>query len=178
PTRVAPAPPSPEARLQGAVRPPSRGPLLGIGTRGRGSEATAAPIWGISGEDYMNRCDPWPLNPAGGLLLGGKLENPRGIAQADEICAVPGLGFVEMGPGDLSLSLGSVKVMRDPYPPVMQAARDKVFAACRRNRIAFLEGCTPATIVERLDEGVRVIAGHNEEMARIGRGHQRREMTV
>ena len=93
----------------------------------------------------MNRCDPWPLNPNGELLLGVKLESPEGIAMADEICAVPGLGFAEMGPGDLSLSLGSVKLLRDPYPPVMQAARDKVLAACKRNGIAFLEGCTRRT---------------------------------
>src|SRR3984957_15714884 len=93
---VDPSLPSPEARLQGAVRPPSRGPLLGIGTRGRGSESTAAPIWGISGEEYMNRCDPWPLNPAGELLLGVKLESPEGIAMADEICAVPGVGVSEL----------------------------------------------------------------------------------
>ena len=167
---VDPSLPSPEARLRGEVRPPSRGPLLGIGTRGRGSETTAAPIWGVSGEEYMNRCDPWPLNPAGELLLGVKLESPEGIAMADEICAVPGLGFAEMGPGDLSLSLGSVKLLRDPYPPVMQAARDRVMAACRRNGIAFLEGCTRSNIAARLDEGVRVISGHDPEMARMGAG--------
>lgn len=176
---VDPALPSPEARLAGAVRP-LRGAdgKLGIGTRGRGSETTAAPVWGISAEEYMDRCDPWPLNPRGELLLGVKLESPEGIANADAICAVPGLGFAEMGPGDLSLSLGSVKLLRDPYPPVMQAARDKVFAACRRNRIAFLEGCTEANIVARLDEGVRVISGHSAQMARIGRAHQRRVMAV
>jgi len=126
----------------------------------------------------MARCDPWPLNPEGELLLGVKLESPEGIANADGICAVPGLGFAEMGPGDLSLSLGSVKLLRDPYPPVMQAARDKVLAACQRNRIAFLEGCSPGNIAARLDEGVRVIAGHSEETARIGRAHQRRSMPV
>ncbi len=72
-----------------------------------------------------------------------------------------------MGPGDLSLSLGSVKLLRDPYPPVMQAARDKVFAACRRNGIAFLEGCDPGELsLTRLDEGVRVIAGHSERGGR------------
>jgi 4-hydroxy-2-oxoheptanedioate aldolase len=170
--------PPPEARMEGAVRPVAAAGTLGIGTRGRGSEATAAPVWGVSGDEYMGLCDPWPLNPAGALLLGVKLESPEGIARADEICAVPGLGFAEMGPGDLSLSLGSVKLMRDPYPPAMQAARDKVFAACRRNGIAFLEGCRPENIVARLDEGVRVISGHSEEMARIGRAHQRRAMVV
>jgi len=176
---VDPGIPSPEARLAGAVRAP-RGAdgFLGIGTRGRGSENTAAPVWGVSAEEYMDRCDPWPLNPRGELLLGVKLESPEGIANADAICAVPGLGFAEMGPGDLSLSLGSVKLLRDPYPPVMQAARDKVLAACRRNGIAFLEGCDPGNIAGRLDEGVRVVAGHNEATARIGRAHQRRTLPV
>src|SRR3954466_14299600 len=36
---------------------------LGIGSRGRGSEPTAAPIWAVSQQDYFNRADPWPLNP-------------------------------------------------------------------------------------------------------------------
>jgi 4-hydroxy-2-oxoheptanedioate aldolase len=175
---VDPALPSPEARLAGATRPRAKDGLLGIGTRGRGSETTAAPVWGVSGDEYMDRCDPWPLNPRGELLLGVKLESPEGIANADAICAVPGLGFAEMGPGDLSLSLGSVKLLRDPYPPVMQAARDKVFAACRRNRIAFLEGCHEANIIQRLDEGVRVIAGHSELVARTGRAHQGRRIPV
>jgi 2-keto-3-deoxy-L-rhamnonate aldolase RhmA len=170
--------PSPEARLDGATRHTAASGTLGIGTRGRGSEGTGAPIWGVTGDEYMSLCDPWPLNPRGELLLGVKLESPEGIAQADAICAVPGLGFAEMGPGDLSLSLGSVKLLRDPYPPIMQAARDRVFAACLRNGIAFLEGCNEQNIIQRLDEGVRVISGHSEGMARIGRAHQRREMAV
>jgi 4-hydroxy-2-oxoheptanedioate aldolase len=58
----------------------------------------------------------------------------------------------------------------------MAEARERVFAACRRNKIAFLEGCSPENIVHRLDEGVRVIAGHNPETARIGRTHQKRTM--
>ncbi len=181
---VDPAIPSPERRMEGAVRPPRGGhtpegrPLLGIGTRGRGSESTAAPIWGLSGPEYMRRCDPWPLNPEGELLLGVKLESPEGIANADAICAVPGLGFAELGPGDLSLSLGHVEILRDPYPPIMQAARDKVLAACLRNGIAFLEGCNPGNIRERIDQGVRVVAGHNPETAAVGRAHQGRRMPV
>jgi 4-hydroxy-2-oxoheptanedioate aldolase len=148
---------------------------LGIGMRGRGSESTASSIWGISQQNYMQRCDPWPLNPEGELLLGVKLESPEGIAHCDAICAVPGLGFAEMGPGDLGLSLGYTTLRRDPYPPEMQEARDKVLGACRRNGIAFLEGGTPANIIERLDQGVRVIADHDEESARIGRAHQKRQ---
>src|SRR5256714_13481739 len=106
---------------------------LGLGTRGRGSESSAAPIWGISEAEYMQRCDPWPLNPEGELLLGVKLESPEGIANCEEILAVSGLGFAELGPGDLGLALGYLSVPRDPYPPAMKQARERVFPACREN---------------------------------------------
>ena len=174
---VDPALPSAVARLRGATGQATGGGL-GIGTRGRGSEATAAPIWGLSAEQYLERCDPWPLNPAGELLLGVKLESPEGVANCEQILAVPGLGFAELGPGDLGLALGYPAVPRDPYPPEMQEARDRVFAACRKNRVPFLETAGPESIVAKLDEGVRVIAGHREETARIGRAHQRRTMPV
>ena len=175
---VDPTLPSPLARLHGAAaaRSGHDGRLLGTGTRGRGSEPTAAPIWGIADEDYLRRCDPWPLNPAGELLLGVKLESPEGAAECESILAVPGLGFAEMGPGDLGLALGYVELRLDPYPPEMQEARDRILAACRRNRLAFLENASPANIAARLDEGVRIIAGHREDVARLGRAHQGRTM--
>ena len=93
---VDPAIPSPMARMAGAIRAKDGGidaagrKLLGIGTRGRGSETTAAPVWGLSTEEYLERCDPWPLNPKGELLLGVKLESPEGVANCEEILAVPG----------------------------------------------------------------------------------------
>ncbi len=178
PAGVDPALPSPLARMEGAHEPAPALGRLGRGTRGRGSEGTAAPIWGISPEEYMRRADPWPLNPEGELLLGVKLESPEGIAACEEILSVPGLGFAEMGPGDLGLALGYLTLQRDPYPPEMQRARDRVLAACRARGIAFLEGGNPGNIVARLDQGVRVIADHNEDSARIGRAHQRRSLPV
>ena len=174
---VDPAIPSPIARMHGAARAVSGGGL-GLGTRGRGSEATAAPVWGISQEEYLERCDPWPLNPEGELMLGVKLESPEGIAHCEAILAVPGLAFAELGPGDLGLALGYRAVPRDPYPPEMREARERVFAACRKNHVAFLETAAPESIVAKLDEGVRVIAGHRKETAVIGRAHQRRRMPV
>jgi 4-hydroxy-2-oxoheptanedioate aldolase len=171
--------PSPLDRLHGAAadRRPVAG-KLGIGTRGRGSEATAAAIWGISEPEYRERCDPWPLNPQGELLLGIKLESPEGVARCDEILAVPGIGFAEMGPGDLSLALGYLEMPRDNYPPEMREARERVFRVCRANGVAFLEIGTPVNIARKLDEGVRVIAGHSEEAARLGRARQHRTMPV
>lgn len=151
---------------------------LGIGSRGRGSEPTAAPIWGVDQSEYFERCEPWPLSPKGELLLGVKIESPPGVKNCEEILAVPGLGFAELGPGDLGLSLGYTTLQRRPYPPEMEAARAKVFAACRKNKLAFLEGQRPDTIVAALDEGVRVVAGHNPEVAKLGRAHQKRAMPV
>ena len=151
---------------------------LGIGSRGRGSEPTAAPVWGIDQQEYFARCEPWPLAPEGELLLGVKIESPPGVEYCDEILSMPGLGFAELGPGDLGLSLGYTTLQCRPYPPEMEAARAKVFAACQKNKLAFLEGATPENITQRLDEGVRVISGHNQEVARIGRAHQRRTMPV
>jgi 4-hydroxy-2-oxoheptanedioate aldolase len=169
--------PSPVLRMHGASRAAASG-RPGLGTRGRGSEMTAAGVWGLSPEEYMARCDPWPLNPRGELLLGVKLESPEGIANCEEIVAVPGLGFAEMGPGDLGLSLGYVTVPRDPYPREMRLARERVFAACRKHHVAFLETATPESIIARLNEGVRIIAGQSEETAIIGRAHQKRTMPV
>jgi 4-hydroxy-2-oxoheptanedioate aldolase len=175
---VSQAIPSPLERMRGAVRQTHNDGMLGIGTRGRGSEATAAPVWGLATQDYLERCDPWPLNPAGELLLGVKLESPEGIANCEAILAVPGLGFAELGPGDLSLALGYTAMPRGPYPPEMQEARERVFAACRRSGVPFLEACTPDNIIARLDEGARVIAGGNERTAIKGRAHQKRAMPV
>ncbi len=60
----------------------------------------------------------------------------------------------------------------------MHEARQRVLSACRKNGIAFLETCSPEDIAVRLDEGVRVVAGHREDTAIIGRAHQRRTMPV
>ena len=173
---VDPSLPTPLERMKGAAGRAKSG--LGVGTRGRGSEASAAAIWGVSEADYRELAAPWPLNPRGELLLGVKLESPEGIAHCEEILATPGLGFAELGPGDLSLALGYKEMPRDKYPPEMAEARERVLAACKKNGIAFLEIGTPDNIKTKIDQGVRVVAGHSEEAARIGRAYQGRAMPV
>ena len=126
----------------------------------------------------MERCDPWPLNPKGELLLGVKLESPEGVANCEEILAVPGLGFAEIGPGDLSLSLGYRTIPREPFPPEMQA---RATASWRPAATTASPSCRAAradNIIARIDEGVRVVAGHSEAAAIKGRAHQKRTMPV
>lgn len=151
---------------------------VGVGTRGRGSEPSAASVWGLSPDAYMECADPWPLNPNGELLLGVKIESPEGVSRVEQILSVPGIGFAEMGPGDLGLALGYKQVPRDPYPADMQEARQRVFRACQARGIAFLETCTPENVTRKIDEGVRVVAGHREDTATVGRAHTKRTMPV
>jgi 4-hydroxy-2-oxoheptanedioate aldolase len=126
----------------------------------------------------MDYADPWPLNPHGELLLGVKIESPEGVSNVEQILSVPGLGFAEMGPGDLGLCLGYKQVPRDPYPPEMQEARERVLQTCTAHGIAFLESCTPENVTRKIDEGVRVIAGQREDTAKVGRAYTRRVMPV
>ncbi len=147
------------------------------GKRGVGSEATATEIWGCSRDEYLDKADPWPLNPDGELLLGLKIENVKGVSMTEQCLKVPGIGFAEMGPGDLSMSLG-YKTRPNPLPTEMVEARERVKNACAVNGIAFLSGCTVDNIKESIDEGVRVVSSGKEDVAKIGREYSKRTMVV
>ncbi len=58
---------------------------------------TAAQIWGISQDEYLDKADAWPLNPNGELLLGVKLEDKYALANAEENLKVPGIGICRVG---------------------------------------------------------------------------------
>tara|TARA_Y100000588_G_C14200732_1_gene902374 strand:- start:746 stop:1627 length:882 start_codon:yes stop_codon:yes gene_type:complete len=149
------------------------GKHLSKGRRGSAGQYSAAPIWGISPTDYVEIADPWPLNPNGELLLGVKIENQTALANVETTLAVPGLAFAEWGPGDMSMSFGSTDIP-DPLSSELMAARQRVFTACRTNKIHFLEYASPTTVVDKIEEGIAVIAATDddgEETALIGRAH-------
>ena len=148
------------------------------GTRGTGSQPTSAPVWGVDPDTYVDKAEPWPLNPEGELLLGVKIETVRALSNCELSLAVPGLGFAEWGPGDLHMSFGIKRDPSKPMDPRLLEARERVKAACDANNLAFLEGATPEDITEKIDEGVRIIAGHREDTAEIGRAHSKRTMPV
>jgi 4-hydroxy-2-oxoheptanedioate aldolase len=147
---------------------------LSEGRRGAHGSPTAAQIWGISAEEYNQKADVWPLNPDGELLLGLKLEDKYALADAEANLEVPGIAFAEWGPGDMSLSLG----IRGPdaqQDPQMRAARNRIFAATRANKIFFLEGMSPENIIEKIKEGVRV-GPASQAATEIGRKFSKRAM--
>ncbi|HEX8969302.1 MAG TPA: aldolase/citrate lyase family protein [Chloroflexota bacterium] len=152
----------------------TRFPFKG-GRRGSGGQAQASEIWGVPMGEYLRVADPWPLNPAGELLLGLKIENTRALANADAVAAIPGVAFAEWGPGDMGMSLGFPDAHDPPYPAQMQAARTKVLAACKANKLAFLEMVTPENVIDQITAGVMIGAGRQAQAAaEIGRRHTRR----
>jgi len=147
---------------------------LGVGRMGNGAQGYAARMWGITATEYIQKADPWPLNPDGELFLGLKIENRRALARCEESLAIPGLAFAEWGPGDMGLSFGHLDRHDPPYPKEMIDARAKVLATCRNNKLAFLNSANAQNVVEMIDEGVRVLAAR-EEAAVIGRKHSGRK---
>lgn len=55
------------------------------GRRGVHEVPPASEIWGVSADEYLDKADPWPLKPKGELLLGAKLEDKYGLANAEEV---------------------------------------------------------------------------------------------
>ncbi len=152
---------------------------LDEGRRGRAGEGSAAPIWGLTIDEYFDKADPWPLNPNGELMLGLKIENRRALSNVELTTHVPGIAFAEWGPGDMSHSLGYRVLPRNPYPQDMLEARARVFAACKSAGIAFLDGRTVENVKQGIDEGVRISGGGPEgEVAKAGRAHTKRSMPV
>ena len=118
------------------------------------------------------------MNPVGELLLGLKIETLSGLNNCEEILSVPGIGFAEMGPGDMSMSM---KIKRVPGAPLDQRLKDastRVKKACDKNGVKFLETGTPKNIKEVIDSGARVIAGQSQKAAEIGRKYTKRKMKV
>ncbi len=74
----------------------------------RGDAATnAARYWGLSREEYYQRCDVWPLNPDGELVVVTMCESMEALGNLKEVLAeVPGIGVVLVGEADLTHDMG------------------------------------------------------------------------
>ena len=153
-----------------AVRFPAFG-----GRRGVHGNSTAARIWGITADEYGEKADAWPINPNGELLLGLKLEDKYALENADANSKVPGVAFAEWGPGDMAFSLGVKNPPGGAMPQAMQAARSRVLAATKANKIFFLNSVNADTVVDMIKEGV-MIGAANQKAAEAGRQFTKRTL--
>lgn len=175
---------------------------LAQGLRGSGSQGFASQIWGIPANEYLRKADVWPLNPEGEIMLGLKIEDSYALENAERSTSVPGIAFAEWGPGDMGMWLvglpqgrggggggrgrgaadaaGGAQAGRrgggapEAFPPVMQQARSRVFAATKAAKIHFLNSCNEGNVVEMIKEGVMICAGTGG--AEAGRKFTKRQM--
>ena len=150
---------------------------LGVGIRGWGSHIFASWVWGLSREEYLKKADVWPLNPEGDIMLGVKIEDPFALENAEKTLAIPGLAFGEHGPRDMGLSYGHLEGRADPpVPDEVNAAGDRVLAACNKYGLAFLDNVLADNVVKQIDRGVRIGAGSQQSAAEAGRKYTQRKM--
>lgn len=161
--------------------------------RGSGSQNFAARIWGVSNTEYFRTADIWPLNPEGEVMIGLKIENPKAVAHAEELVRIPGVTFVEWGPGDQAFYLlgrptdqTPVRTVRDAtgspryvagsneHVPVMAQTRARVLAAARAANVFFLNACPEDDVINQLQQGVMICTGGDTPAADLGRRHTNR----
>ena len=118
------------------------------GLRGR-NPTNATWFWGV--RDYMARADVWPLDPRGELLAIIQIESREGVANIDEIVAVPGVGVIFIGPSDLTASLG--------FPPAeeVEAAIQRVLGACLAQGVPCAITTGAGSVERRMSEGFRFV---------------------
>lgn len=123
-----------------------------LGRRGVGY-GWAARYWGLTGPEYAERADLWPLDPNGELLLWCMIESREGVEHAEEIVSTPGVSGIFLGPSDLSASLGVSE-----GDPEVEAATQRVLAACRKANVPCGTLTGGPSVATRLDQGFRFLA--------------------
>ena len=178
-------------------RPELKGADKGIpeGLRGSGSQANASRIWGITGTQYIEKADPWPMNPNGELILSLKMEDKYSLMNIDEITKTPGIAWGEWGPGDQAMSLMGLAYLKSGgsqgrstpgtkptggLPPIgepkLDDARARIMNAMKANKWAPLHSANLDNIIDLIKAGVMVTHGDSVELTNKGRAFTKREM--
>jgi 4-hydroxy-2-oxoheptanedioate aldolase len=90
------------------------------------------------------------------------IETQEAMDNLDAIAAVPGIDVLFVGPSDLSITLTKGAEL-DPHSKIVEAANDKVLAACKKaGKIAGLYCATAERAVEVSKRGFRFCAVGND----------------
>jgi len=150
------------------------------GLRGVAPDAPAR-YWGLPVADYVTRADVWPLDPQGEIVLMLQIEEKQGVDNVDSILEVPGISAIFIGPGDLSFSLG---FPGDTSAAPVQAAIQKVLAACKKKGVPCAIDTSPEQVEQRIKEGYQILTigedpaiskGVADALARVGTASQQRK---
>jgi 4-hydroxy-2-oxoheptanedioate aldolase len=88
------------------------------------------------------------------LCLMSQIETCEAVARAEELCSVPGIDAIFLGPGDLSTSLGVTGQVR--HPSVVGAMEKSIaIAAAHQKRVAIM--CAASDAGEWARKGVDLI---------------------
>tara|TARA_A100001391_G_scaffold65878_6_gene41572 strand:- start:43369 stop:44220 length:852 start_codon:yes stop_codon:yes gene_type:complete len=110
------------------ARPADRPNFEPRGLRGDAPNS-AARYWGLSVPEYYARADVWPLVPEGEIMVVLMIESVEAMENLSEILAVPGVGAIMIGEGDLSQQLG---YPRQYDHPLMVEAKAKILAEAKK----------------------------------------------
>ena len=115
----------------------------------------AARYWGLTMAEYYPRADVWPLVPDGEIMVILMIESVEAMKNLDAILAVPGVGAIMIGEGDLSQNLGHP---RQYDHPVVVAAKQEILG---KAKAAGMRVAHPhvgvANAEEAIDEGYDIL---------------------
>lgn len=124
------------------------------GIRGDAPNA-AARYWGLTVPEYYARADVWPLVPEGEIMAIMMIESVEAMENLDAILAVPGLGAIMVGEGDLSQQLGCPRQYEHPE---MVAAKRGILGKARAAGVHVAHPhVTGANVAQVIEEGYSIL---------------------
>lgn len=124
------------------------------GLRGDAPNA-AARYWGLTVQEYYDRADVWPLVPEGEIMVVLMIESVEAMRNLDEILAVPGVGAIMIGEGDLSQNLG---FPRQYEQPEVVAAKLEILGKAKAAGVRIAHPhVTGANVAEVIEQGFDIL---------------------
>lgn len=118
---------------------------------------------GVRANGYGAHTDGYDERADARTLVGVQIESERAVENRDEILAVPGVGFVFVGYGDLAVSMGQPM---NPEHPDVQATVETVREACREAGVPVgYTVSTTAAAEDALEEGFQLVRVGDEVSA-------------
>lgn len=122
-----------------------------------------ARYWGLTGAEYGERADVWPLDPKGEMLLWLMIETKASIDNIDAIARTPGVSGLFVGPSDLAFSMGL------PFnDPEVEAAILKVARAGKAAGVPVGTLTGGAGVKQRLEQGFQFLAVGGDSVSSAG----------